>query len=100
MKILAKPLMLFILLQLMDVATTIVAISLGGDEKNPLVSYLMNVGPIAGLLISKLVVIGIAVVGALMSKYKGIRWANVAFTAVIIWNVSIIFRLGLSLQNS
>lgn len=90
-----KPLQLFILLQMMDITTTLVAIAMGGGEKNPIVGYFMNAGPIAGLLISKSVVIALACGGAFLQKYNGIKCANAVFSAVIVWNVTVIFRLGL-----
>jgi hypothetical protein len=92
---LTKPLHLFVLLQLLDIATTLVAIAMGGGEKNPIVSYFMNAGPVAGLLISKTVVIALACSGAFLQKYNGIKCANAVFSVVIAWNVTVIFRLGL-----
>lgn len=92
---LTKPLQLFILLQLIDIATTLVAIGMGGGEKNPIVGYFMSAGPITGLLISKSIVIALACSGAFLQKYNGIKCANAVFSVIIAWNVTVIFRLGL-----
>jgi hypothetical protein len=94
-----NPLVLFSLLQVLDIATTLVALGLGGSEKNPFVSQMMAVGPVYGLLISKLAVIGIAGFGALLGKYNGIRLANLAFSAIVVWNLTIIFRLAIPNQK-
>ena len=92
---LTKPLYLFVMLQLLDIATTLVAIAMGGGEKNPIVGYFMSAGPITGLLISKTVVIAIACSGAFLQKYNGIKCANAVFSVVVVWNVTVICRLGL-----
>jgi hypothetical protein len=87
---------IFILLQIMDTATTLIAFALGGQENNPIVAHLMAVGPIGGLFISKVAVTAIAVAGAAMHKHRGLRWANVAFTGIVAWNVSVIARLAMA----
>jgi hypothetical protein len=85
---LKTPLALFILLQISDFATTLIAIALGGAEQNPLVHASF------GLAISKLLVISIAVAGYYFGKHRGIRTANVAFSGVVVWNISVICRLA------
>jgi hypothetical protein len=90
-----KPFLIFVVLQILDFATTWVAIRLGGSEHNPLVSQFMAFGPVIGLLVTKIIVIGMASLGVWMGKQNGIRWANVAFSFVIAWNLSIITRLAL-----
>ena len=90
-----NPLSFFILLQVLDVATTLIALALGGSENNPIVAHIMAVGPVGGLLVSKAAVIGLAVAGTFLKKERGIRKANVAFCAIVAWNLSIIVRLSL-----
>ena len=63
MERLKTPLTLFIILQLMDFLTTLVAIAMGGAEQNPLVQAFFTLRPVYGLALSKLVVISIAVAG-------------------------------------
>ena len=91
-----NPLVFFILLQLLDAATTLVALALGGQENNPLVSRMMSLGPVGGLLVSKMAVIGIATVGAFLHQVRGIRLANVVFCAIVAWNFTIIVRLAMA----
>lgn len=91
-----SPLMIFIFLQILDLATTLAALALGGRENNPIVAHIMTVGPVAGLLISKLAVTGIAVAGAAMRKHRGLRLANAVFTGVIAWNVTVVARLAMA----
>ena len=85
----------FILLQVMDLSTTLTAFALGGRENNPLVAHIMAVGPIGGLLISKLAVIGIAVAAATLRRHRGLRVANVAYSGVVAWNLTVIARLAM-----
>ena len=89
------PLAIFILLQILDMATTLVVLAMGGRENNPIIQHFMTVGPIAGLIISKLTVTAIAVAGVALRKNRGIRLANVAFTGVVAWNFTIIARLAM-----
>ena len=89
-----SPLMIFVYLQILDLVSTLTAIKLGGAEKNPLVLHFMALGPVAGLLLSKLVVTGIATGGALLRKYRGLQFANVAFAGIVLWNMTIVARLA------
>jgi uncharacterized protein DUF5658 len=84
----------FILLQLMDVATTIVALNLGAAEQNPVIGRLIALGPIPGLIMSKLVVIGLAALFLTWGKTRALRLANIAFGVVVTWNLTIIGRLA------
>lgn len=90
-----SPLAIFALLQIMDLTTTLVAMAMGGGEQNPLVAHLMSIGLVPGLVISKLFVLAIAATGALLHKERGLRIANVGFSAIVAWNVSVIARLAL-----
>jgi len=92
----SSPLLLFVLLQVLDVVTTVVAITLGGSEMNPVVGQIMTIGPLSGLLFSKLIVVGLATAGAFLGKQRGIRVANIFFVCVIVWNFSIVARLAVA----
>jgi len=89
------PLAIFMLLQILDMATTLVVLALGGRETNPIIQHFMSVGPVAGLVISKLTVTALAVALVALRKSRGLRLANVAFTGVIAWNFTIIARLAM-----
>ncbi len=91
-----NPLLIFISLQFLDLATTLTAVRMGGTELNPMIARMMAVGPVTGLLISKTIVIGLAAGGSLMGKKRGIGWANVCFMGIIAWNLTIIGRLALA----
>jgi len=92
-----SPLIVFILLQAIDLATTLVALAMGGSEHNPLIAHLMAAGPVRGLIVSKVVVIGLAAAGASMQMHRGIWCANAVYSVIVVWNVSIITRLALAI---
>jgi uncharacterized protein DUF5658 len=86
-------LLVFLLLQAADFATTIAILSFGGVEKNPLVIHMMAFGSIKGLLVAKVLSMAIGTAAALAGKDRGIRLVNIIFVGVVLWNMSIITRL-------
>ena len=85
--------LLFVALQLGDVVTTLVVLRLGGAEQNVLVARLMVFGTVEGLLASKVIVLALALFAVWTLRYRALRWANLAFTGIVLWNLSIILRL-------
>ena len=53
----------------------------------------MGLGVWEGLAVSKLIVFAIGAVAVLSGRYGGLRKVNVAFVAIVAWNMSIIGRL-------
>jgi hypothetical protein len=96
---LQKPLLItqltFIFLQLADFATTMIALHMGGVEKNFLVSHFMVIGSLQGLILSKVIVLGVAVIAVRLRKHSVLRWVNVIFGGVVLWNLVVIARLAL-----
>jgi Domain of unknown function (DUF5658) len=86
-------LLIFVFLQVLDVATTILTLKLGGDEKNPLIRQFMVMGPIMGLVVSKIMVVVFAGGCALLGKPRPVVYANLVFTGIVLWNFSVIIRL-------
>jgi len=91
-----SPLIIFLALQVLDAVSTLGAMAFGGGELNPVVSRIMLIGPVSGLLLSKVIVSGIAVACMRWDKQKAIRIANLAFTGIFVWNCSIVARLAAS----
>jgi hypothetical protein len=91
-----KMFLAFIVLQIADLGTTIEVISMGGEEKNPIVGHLMGLGDYEGLAVAKLIAIAIGGFAAFSGRYNGLRRMNIAFMAVVAWNLSIIGRLMLA----
>ena len=91
-----KPFSIFIFLQAVDLITTLIAFHLGGAEQNPLVASFLSIGAVPGLLLSKAAVIGLAFLAVSCGKGRRLHLANIAFTVVVAWNVSIISRLAIA----
>ena len=94
-----RPLLLtqltFIFVQFADFMTTMIALHTGGFEMNPFVSRLMVIGSLQGLILSKVVILGIAVAAVRLGKVRILRLINILFGAVVLWNLTVIARLAL-----
>lgn len=79
----------FVVLQVLDLTSTLIAFHLGAVEANPLVAHFTaTFGWLRGLVISKLVAIAIAM------GVKRLIWVvNVFYTFIIVWNLVILFSL-------
>ena len=72
----------FIALQGLDLLTTMIAFRMGAYEVNPLVAHLTEAfGRFRGVLISKLLAIGIA-----MGVRKRLWMINIFYAVIIVWN--------------
>ena len=80
----------FVVLQVLDLATTLLAFELGAFEMNPLVARLAGfLGPIGGVLCSK------AIACLIIFRVRRLMWlANIIYTGVVFWNCVILFALS------
>ena len=85
--------LIFLALQAADFATTMIVLNLGGAEANPLVKQFMTTDPLQGLLTAKLLALGIGGICLVLGKLRAIKVTNLAFSAIIAWNVSVVARL-------
>ena len=90
-----KTQLIFVLLQFGDVITTLTAFRMGGFEQNTLVSHLMIVGSLQGLLLSKVLILVVAAAAGIGRRYRVLRWGNIAYSGVVLWNLFIIAMLAL-----
>ena len=90
-----KALIFFLALQIADVLSTLCAFALGGFESNPIVARLVSLGPVAGLLVAKFIVVGLVGVLLWRGGLRRIRTVNLAYSVIVLWNLSIITRLAL-----
>lgn len=86
-------LLVFLYLQLMDGLTTLIGLSLGANEGSPFVLLLLERGPVSGLLLSKVVALGLALLCFRLKKSYLIRWANVWYAGLTAWNAAIILHV-------
>jgi len=89
-----KALLIFALLQLADLATTVAVFKLGGVEENPLIQKFMAIGAVQGVILAKILALAIGFGCYLAAKPRALRIANMVFGAIVVWNLSIIARLA------
>jgi hypothetical protein len=89
-----------VLLQCADFATTVLAIRMGGAERNMLVSGFMTANPINGLILAKVIVLAVALVVLATRKRRVLIWANLFYSAVVIWNLTVIARLAATARTA
>jgi hypothetical protein len=89
---------IFIYLQLLDLLTTLVGFKLGASEASPFIRLLMHAGPATGVLVSKLVALGLGALCVYLKKQHLIKWATYWYGGLVVWNLMIILsapgRLG------
>ena len=91
----APSITVFVVLQTLDILTTLIGLQVGAQEASIFVGRLMSIGPVAGLLISK--ILGVALV-ALALKFRRPRvivFLNYWFAVVVTWNLITIVSVGL-----
>lgn len=81
---------MFLYLQVLDVLTTWLGFRLGLSEASPFIRYVMQLGPLIGLLISKAVALGLAAFCLWNGRTRVIRFINHWYAALVIWNLSLI----------
>jgi hypothetical protein len=79
----------FIVLQVLDLVTTLIAFHFGAFEVNPLVAHLTKMfGPIGGVGLSKLIAV------LIIFRVRKLMWvANLFYVGVVCWNIFILFAL-------
>jgi hypothetical protein len=86
----------FSYLQLLDILTTLVFLSGGAKEANPVVrlAFAVSPSPLIGLLSLKLFAIAMAVYCWRTSRTRLLNLANVFFAALVTWNLLALLARG------
>ena len=80
----------FVILQVLDLATTVAAFHVGAIEVNPLVAHLTVLfGRFNGVLISKVIALLLA-----LGVRKRLWIVNLFYVGVIYWNVTVLLALS------
>src|SRR5436305_13177734 len=77
----------FIYLQLLDLLTTLVGFKLGAAEASPFIRALMHAGPAAGVVMSKVLALGLAGLCLYTGRTHLVRWATYWYAALVVWNL-------------
>lgn len=83
---------MFLLLQVLDLGTTLVAFKAGGIELNPLVrAFMPFTGRVAAIVMSKALIV--ILMFLLSRKVWLVRFANMFYSGVVLWNLWIVHSL-------
>lgn len=85
----------FLYLQVLDLMTTLVGFKLGLGEASPFIRFLISVGPMAGVLMSKGIAVGLGAVCVHTRKMHLIAWINYWYAALVMWNLCLILHVTL-----
>lgn len=83
-------LQLFVFLQVLDFATTLVGFRVGAGEASPFIRTLLHFGPAVGVALSKVVALGLAGICIWMKKDRILRLINCWYAGLVVWNVGVI----------
>ena len=86
-----RVIVVFVGLQVLDVLTTVLGLSVGAHEGNYLVAQFMVWGPALGLLIAKFLGFLLLLVAFAAGKLRMLRLLNLWFLCIVAWNLAIIW---------
>ena len=73
----------------MDLLTTLVGFKLGAAEASPFIRMLMHLGPITGVVASKVLALGLGGFCIYTGKSHLIRWISYWYGGLFVWNLMV-----------
>jgi hypothetical protein len=86
----APSLTVFVALQILDILTTLMGLQMGAQEGSMFLGRLMQAGPVAALLIAKIIAVLLVSVALRFKRPRVVVFLNYWFAAVVSWNLIII----------
>jgi hypothetical protein len=86
----APSLTVFVALQMLDILTTLLGLQMGAREASFFVERLMHLGPVAALLIAKILAVLLVSLALRFKRPRVIVFLNFWFAAVVTWNLGTI----------
>ena len=86
----------FVALQVLDILTTLLGLQLGASEGSMFLSRLMRAGPVAALLIAKIIAVLLVALALKFKRPRVVVFLNYWFAAVVSWNLVVILLTQLS----
>jgi hypothetical protein len=83
-------LQIFLYLQLLDALTTCLGLRIGLAEASPFIQFLMRVGPVLGLVGSKVIAVLLGGYCVWRRRFKVISVINYWYAGLVIWNFALI----------
>ena len=88
----------FVALQVLDILTTLLGLQMGAQEGSMFLGRLMRAGPVAALLIAKIIAVLLVSIALKFKRPRVVVFLNYWFAAVVSWNLVIILLSQLSHQ--
>jgi len=85
----------FVALQTLDILTTLIGLRLGASEGSVFLGRLMRAGPLAALLIGKILAVALAAAALKFKRPRVVVFLNYWVAAVVTWNIVLIMLSGL-----
>jgi hypothetical protein len=85
---------LFLCLQALDVATTLMGFRMGLAEASPFVRWLTHFGPVFGLLLSKLLAVSLLLICLALQRPRVVRLTTYWYSALVAWNLFMLAGYG------
>jgi len=82
---------IFVFLQILDVLTTLIGLRLGASEASMFIARVMHLGPLPGLMISKILAVVLVLIAMRHRQPRVVVLANFWFAGVVTWNLAMIF---------
>ncbi len=80
----------FVALQTLDILTTLLGLRVGASEASFFVGRLMRAGPVAALLIAKILAVFLVALALRFRRPRVVVFLNYWFAAVVTWNCAMI----------
>ena len=93
----APSLTLFIALQVLDIFTTLLGLQMGAREGSMFLGRLMRAGPLAALLIAKIIAVLLVAMAIRFKRPRVVVFLNYWLAAVVSWNLVVILMSEVSL---
>jgi hypothetical protein len=80
----------FVALQVLDIVSTLLGLEMGAQEASFFVARLMQIGPVAALLIAKILAVLLVTLALRFKRPRVVVFLNYWFSAVVTWNLGTI----------
>jgi hypothetical protein len=89
----------FVALQVLDILTTLLGMQMGAPEGSMFLARLMRAGPVAALLIAKIIAVLLVAAAMKFKRPRVVVFLNYWVAVVVSWNLVIILLTQLSRRN-
>ena len=86
----APSLTVFVVLQVLDILTTLLGLQMGAQETSVFLGRLMRAGPVAALLIAKIIAVLLVAIAVKFKRPRMVVFLNYWFAVVVSWNLAIL----------